>query len=127
MTVPEENRPKTDSTDEVVERPSTAGGQRANEGRTMREALEDAGVTPESAGGAGAGTGGDGTDEAPGAGSGAEDEPHERVVPGTASATEGYAHTDEGTADADPLAGVEDPQAGEEAVDPSDGSGAGAG
>jgi hypothetical protein len=42
----------------------------------------------------------------PGAHSGAEEEPRPRTVPGTASADEGYAHTDEGTAAADPLEGV---------------------
>jgi hypothetical protein len=47
MTVPEENRPKTETTDEVLEqqdenrsRPPGASG------RTMREALEEAEVRP---------------------------------------------------------------------------------
>ncbi|MEU6911287.1 hypothetical protein ABZ935_39075 [Streptomyces coeruleorubidus] len=48
MTVPEENRPKTQTTDEVLEhqdehqnRPPGASG------RTMREALEEAEVRPD--------------------------------------------------------------------------------
>ncbi|WP_129843426.1 hypothetical protein [Streptomyces sp. RFCAC02] len=54
MTVPEENRPKTDSTDETLER---RAGERPRTGRegepgrgggsTMREALRDADVKPE--------------------------------------------------------------------------------
>ncbi|WP_199806842.1 MULTISPECIES: hypothetical protein [unclassified Streptomyces] len=47
MTVPEENRPKTDTTDEVLERRRQENQQEATEGRTMREALEDADVRPE--------------------------------------------------------------------------------
>ncbi|EGG46973.1 MULTISPECIES: hypothetical protein [Streptomyces] len=49
MTVPEENRPKTDTTDEVLEKhAATRRHEReAAEGRTMREALEDAEVRPE--------------------------------------------------------------------------------
>ncbi|MET9117430.1 hypothetical protein ABZX38_24980 [Streptomyces longwoodensis] len=50
MTVPEENRPKTESTDEVLtsaeeteEQGSPAEGA---SGRTMREALQEAGVEP---------------------------------------------------------------------------------
>ncbi|WP_176710157.1 hypothetical protein [Streptomyces sp. Wb2n-11] len=48
MTVPEENRPKTTSTDEVIndtEEPQAeqAGGT----GRTLREAMEEAGVNRE--------------------------------------------------------------------------------
>ncbi len=48
MTVPEENRPKTDTTDEVLERrgedaPRPPGGT----GRTLREALEEAHVRPD--------------------------------------------------------------------------------
>lgn len=48
MTVPEENRPKTRDTDDVVERQEenetrTRGGT----GRTMREALEEAEIGPE--------------------------------------------------------------------------------
>ncbi|MFF8019392.1 hypothetical protein [Streptomyces sp. NPDC007929] len=47
MTVPEENRPKTKTTDDVLEHqddnhPRTPGGT----GRTMREALEEAEVRP---------------------------------------------------------------------------------
>ncbi|GGY94344.1 hypothetical protein ACWEWL_11760 [Streptomyces rochei] len=48
MTVPEENRPKTDTTDDVLDRredeetPRAPGGT----GRTMREALEEAHVRP---------------------------------------------------------------------------------
>jgi len=50
MTVPEENRPKTDTTDEVLGRGEDGARrqeQEAAEGRTMREALEDADVRPE--------------------------------------------------------------------------------
>ncbi|MFG2679799.1 hypothetical protein [Streptomyces sp. NPDC048392] len=50
MTVPEENRPKTDTTDDVLDQrrreedePPTTGGT----GRTMREALEEAHVRPD--------------------------------------------------------------------------------
>ncbi|GHE52396.1 hypothetical protein GCM10018785_22460 [Streptomyces longispororuber] len=51
MTVPEENRPKTGTTDDTVfdtdatdtADESTAGGT----GRTVREAMEEAGVRPE--------------------------------------------------------------------------------
>ncbi|MFF4486539.1 hypothetical protein ACFY0F_08575 [Streptomyces sp. NPDC001544] len=46
MTVPEENRPKTDTTDEVVGG-SAQGERRRTPGpssRTMREALDEAGV-----------------------------------------------------------------------------------
>ncbi|MFD5447817.1 hypothetical protein ACWDTR_23135 [Streptomyces sp. NPDC003470] len=48
MTVPEENRPKTDTTDDVLDQrdentPRTPGGT----GRTMREALEEAHVRPD--------------------------------------------------------------------------------
>ncbi|CAL9346013.1 hypothetical protein [Streptomyces sp. NPDC090994] len=49
MTVPEENRPKTDTTDEVLERENReddAHGQAGATGRTMREALEEAHVRP---------------------------------------------------------------------------------
>ncbi|MDQ0585722.1 hypothetical protein [Streptomyces rishiriensis] len=50
MTVPEENRPKTASTDDVLtdkeavetDTPGTVGT-----GRTVKEAFEEAGVTPE--------------------------------------------------------------------------------
>jgi hypothetical protein len=48
MTVPEENRPKTGTTDENPEQPDDFARRRRNtEGRTMREALEDADVRPE--------------------------------------------------------------------------------
>ncbi|MES9542433.1 MULTISPECIES: hypothetical protein [unclassified Actinomadura] len=44
----------------------------------------------------------------PGAGSGREDQPHERVVPGTDSADEGYeSDAESGTRDGNPIAGVE--------------------
>jgi hypothetical protein len=48
MTVPEENRPKTQTTDEVLEhqdgnQPRPPGAT----GRTMREALEEAEVRPD--------------------------------------------------------------------------------
>ncbi|MFE9702857.1 hypothetical protein [Streptomyces sp. NPDC005930] len=52
MTVPEENRPKTDTTDDVLgqrpsrrqeDEPRPPGGT----GRTMREALEEAHVRPD--------------------------------------------------------------------------------
>ncbi|GHI98916.1 MULTISPECIES: hypothetical protein [Streptomyces] len=48
MTVPEENRPKTDTTDDVLEQqqddaPRPPGGT----GRTLREALEEAHVRPD--------------------------------------------------------------------------------
>ncbi|MFJ4280405.1 hypothetical protein [Streptomyces massasporeus] len=47
MTVPEENRPKTETTDDLADHqddhhPRTRGGT----GRTMREALEEAEVRP---------------------------------------------------------------------------------
>ena len=48
MTVPEENRPKTESTDEVVtHRPGKEDRPPGGTGRTVREALEEAGVRPE--------------------------------------------------------------------------------
>ncbi|MDG9719525.1 hypothetical protein [Streptomyces sp. DH24] len=57
MTVPEENRAKTDSTDEVLDdRRGRPGGQGHDEdagrppgatGRTLREALEEAHVRPD--------------------------------------------------------------------------------
>ncbi|GGS42692.1 hypothetical protein AB0E75_05345 [Streptomyces griseoviridis] len=51
MTVPEENRPKTDTTDEVLEhredREGDASRQAGATGRTMREALEEAQVRPD--------------------------------------------------------------------------------
>jgi hypothetical protein len=46
------------------------------------------------------------TDEEPGAHSGGESQARERVLPGTASAAEGYP-SQNGTAQGDPLAGVE--------------------
>ncbi|MEU9579015.1 hypothetical protein [Streptomyces chilikensis] len=52
-------------------------------------------------------------DRGPGAHSGLEQEAQERVVPGTASATEGYSGG--GTGAGEPLQGVEDDQAGEDA------------
>ncbi|MEU0051819.1 hypothetical protein ABZ299_33270 [Streptomyces sp. NPDC006184] len=48
MTVPEENRPKTESTDEVVK--DTDATDRPAEGatgRTVEEALEEAGISPD--------------------------------------------------------------------------------
>lgn len=47
-----------------------------------------------------------GPDRGPGAHSGAEQQPHDRAVPGTASSREGY-QTRGGTAHDEPLAGVE--------------------
>ncbi|MDH6223829.1 MULTISPECIES: hypothetical protein [Streptomyces] len=50
MTVPEENRPKTTSTDDVIETPdeSTSDARDAGAtGRTMREAMEEAGLGPD--------------------------------------------------------------------------------
>ncbi|MET9506577.1 hypothetical protein ACFYO5_21180 [Streptomyces sp. NPDC006259] len=50
MTVPEENRKKTDTTDEVIgEGADTGAASRPGEatGRTMREAMEEAGVRSE--------------------------------------------------------------------------------
>ncbi|MGW8066547.1 hypothetical protein ACVV2G_30745 [Streptomyces ziwulingensis] len=50
MTVPEENRPKTTSTDDVIETPDerTAAGQGDGAtGRTLREAMEEAGLGPD--------------------------------------------------------------------------------
>lgn len=54
MTVPEENRPKTHDTDEVVERRDQSGtGEETRDrgagatGRTLREALEEAEVRPD--------------------------------------------------------------------------------
>ncbi|MEU2185178.1 hypothetical protein [Streptomyces thermolilacinus] len=50
MTVPEENRPKTTSTDEVIESTGTDDRQEqqpGGSGRSMREAMEEAGVKPE--------------------------------------------------------------------------------
>jgi 3-oxoacyl-(acyl-carrier-protein) synthase len=50
VTVPEENRPKTTSTDDVIETPrekTTAGQGDGATGRTMREAMEEAGLSPD--------------------------------------------------------------------------------
>ncbi|MFJ9020625.1 hypothetical protein ACIRPU_11660 [Streptomyces sp. NPDC102259] len=48
MTVPEENRPKTTSTDDVIETPgaeTTSGQGDGATGRTMRETMEEAGLS----------------------------------------------------------------------------------
>ncbi|WP_405457375.1 hypothetical protein OG786_10410 [Streptomyces sp. NBC_00101] len=51
MTTPEENRPKTTSTDAVVESPGEEGAATEQDkgatGRTMGEALEEAGLSPD--------------------------------------------------------------------------------
>ncbi|CAL9361779.1 hypothetical protein [Streptomyces pilosus] len=48
MTVPEENRPKTRDTDEIVEQREDDGTRaRGGTGRTMREALEEAEIRPD--------------------------------------------------------------------------------
>ncbi|MEU1055809.1 hypothetical protein ABZ397_25060 [Streptomyces sp. NPDC005876] len=53
MTVPEENRPKTDTTDEVLEKTAHEDQDEHGDrpagatGRTMREALEEAHVRPD--------------------------------------------------------------------------------
>ncbi|MEV7673189.1 hypothetical protein [Streptomyces sp. NPDC088752] len=50
MTVPEENRPKTTSTDETIEAPDVQNGEERDEGatgRTLREAMEEAGLRPD--------------------------------------------------------------------------------
>ncbi|MEU1573274.1 hypothetical protein ABZ519_19285 [Streptomyces collinus] len=50
MSVPEENRKKTTSTDDVVETSherTTAGQGDGATGRTMREAMEEAGLSPD--------------------------------------------------------------------------------
>jgi hypothetical protein len=48
MTVPEENRPKTDTTDDVLDdREEHASRPQGATGRTMREALEEAEVRPD--------------------------------------------------------------------------------
>ncbi|WP_187645385.1 hypothetical protein [Streptomyces sp. TRM49041] len=49
MSVPEEDRPKTETTDDVVERGETSEQEKKTptpqaSGRTMREAVEEAGV-----------------------------------------------------------------------------------
>lgn len=47
-------------------------------------------------------------DEGPGASSGLEEQPHERIVPGSESAAEGYeGDAASGTREGDPIAGVE--------------------
>lgn len=51
MTVPEENRPKTTSTDDVIA-PGDEGTAEQDKdngatGRTLREAMEEAGLAPE--------------------------------------------------------------------------------
>ncbi|MDK1346696.1 hypothetical protein QNO09_25980 [Streptomyces sp. 378] len=48
MTVPEENRPKTKTTDELLEhRDEDRSRAQGGTGRTMREALEEAEVRPD--------------------------------------------------------------------------------
>ncbi|MDN3266931.1 MULTISPECIES: hypothetical protein [unclassified Streptomyces] len=48
MTVPEENRPKTHDTDEVLEQHREDDAQaQGGTGRTMREALEEAEIRPD--------------------------------------------------------------------------------
>ncbi|MFD8232569.1 hypothetical protein ACFV20_11860 [Streptomyces sp. NPDC059696] len=49
MTVPEENRPKTETTDELLEQHDDENRTRppGATGRTMREALEEAEVRPD--------------------------------------------------------------------------------
>ncbi|OBQ50505.1 hypothetical protein A4U61_09955 [Streptomyces sp. H-KF8] len=47
MTVPEENRPKTETTDQVVATPDEQENKRGDESKNMREAMEEAGITPE--------------------------------------------------------------------------------
>ncbi|WP_169749737.1 hypothetical protein [Streptomyces aureocirculatus] len=50
MTVPEENRPKTTSTDEVIATGADredAGKDNGATSRTLREAMEEAGIEPE--------------------------------------------------------------------------------
>jgi hypothetical protein len=50
----------------------------------------------------------DAADRGPGASSGSEELPHERVVPGQGSAAEGYESREgNGTRDGNPIAGVE--------------------
>lgn len=46
MTVPEENRPKTETTDELLEHQDDHRSRPPATGRTMREALEEAEVRP---------------------------------------------------------------------------------
>ncbi|MFI5567132.1 hypothetical protein ACIA6T_07135 [Streptomyces sp. NPDC051740] len=48
MTVPEENRPKTRDTDDIVEQQDDDEARaRGGTGRTMREALEEAEIKPD--------------------------------------------------------------------------------
>ncbi|WP_202918100.1 hypothetical protein [Streptomyces cavernae] len=51
MTVPEENRPKTGTTDEVLQEPGSGTDQKPQSqgasGRTLREALEEAHLHPD--------------------------------------------------------------------------------
>ncbi|MCT9144390.1 hypothetical protein [Streptomyces violarus] len=48
MTVPEENRPKTQTTDEILEhRDENSSRPSGATGRTLREALEEAEVRPD--------------------------------------------------------------------------------
>ncbi|EFE65259.1 MULTISPECIES: hypothetical protein [Streptomyces] len=48
MTVPEENRPKTRDTDDIIEQREENGTRdQGATGRTMREALEEAEVRPD--------------------------------------------------------------------------------
>ncbi|MDL5205018.1 hypothetical protein [Streptomyces sp. ALI-76-A] len=50
MTVPEENRPRTESTDGVLTEKDTTGAEEhdtGGTGRTVREAFEQAGVSPD--------------------------------------------------------------------------------
>ncbi|MFC7794849.1 hypothetical protein [Streptomyces cinereoruber] len=52
MTVPEENRPKTTSTDETLETQDVQSGEKRDEGatgRTLREAMEEVGLRPDDA------------------------------------------------------------------------------
>ncbi|MDN3293963.1 hypothetical protein QWM81_07865 [Streptomyces ficellus] len=50
MTVPEENRPKTTSTDDVIETRDEGAPTEQDKGatgRTLREAMEEAGLRPD--------------------------------------------------------------------------------
>ncbi|MEU3183802.1 hypothetical protein ABZ707_06235 [Streptomyces sp. NPDC006923] len=47
MTVPEENRPWTEPADQVVGEPGEPEKKRAGEGRSMRESMQEAGISPE--------------------------------------------------------------------------------
>ncbi|MFJ7147610.1 hypothetical protein ACIQVT_05315 [Streptomyces sp. NPDC100445] len=47
MTVPEENRPKTESTDEILQDTDTDRSAAGATGRTVEEALDEAGISPE--------------------------------------------------------------------------------